>query len=168
MRRIAVHRALCLCLGLLIGANSIAAAETQRFRRGIGIAHALGWAQPQTPGGPRYAASPFSDAARRLQPDTLAALRRNGFDFVRLAVDPGPFLQFNGRERDELDALLLREIEAFLAAGLGVIVDFHPADGVAAYAPTAFAHAGSEAFVSYVAMLVRTAALLRSLPADRI
>src|ERR1051326_8345576 len=58
----------------------------------------------------------------------LAVLRRSGFDFVRLAIDPGPFLQFQGSRRDALEQMLLRNVRLILAHGLSVIVDFHPSD----------------------------------------
>jgi len=36
------------------------------------------------------------------------SLRRRGLDFVRFAVDPGPFLQFTGSRRDRLDLMLMK------------------------------------------------------------
>ena len=58
----------------------------------------------------------------------LSVLRRVGFDFVRFAVDPGPFLQWQDSRRDYLDQMLISRIRMILSYDLSVIVDFHPSD----------------------------------------
>jgi hypothetical protein len=62
------------------------------FRRGIGISHVMAWAPLEGGGSKSFAYPPFTypDAAFT---NELRELRRVGFDFVRFAVDPGPFLQ---------------------------------------------------------------------------
>jgi endoglucanase len=60
-------------------------------------------------------------------------LRRAGFDFVRLAVDPGPFLQFDRARRDMLDTIIADRVREILSCGLSVIVDFDPSDLNASY-----------------------------------
>jgi hypothetical protein len=57
---------------------------------------------------------------------TLADLRRLhglGFDFVRIPVDPGPFLSADGIRRKALMDLLFAAIESCVQAGLSVVVN---------------------------------------------
>lgn len=129
------------------------------FRRGIGVSHALGWAEVTGDGS--YGDAPFSaprfcfDAAQR------QAIRAAGFDFVRLAVDAGPFLAFRDTARDRLDALLLQTVRDLLAADLGVIVDLHPSAMNPAYRPAALT-AGMDTpnFRAVLALQQRLAGLL--------
>ena len=97
------------------------------FRRGIGISHAMAWARIDSLTRD-FAFPPFPEPANALTATELQTLRRTGFDFVRLAVDPGPFLQFQGRRRDALDDILLDCVTRILEARLSVVVDFHPSD----------------------------------------
>ena len=84
-----------------------------------------------------------------------------GFDFIRLTVDPGPFLQFTERKRDALDRHLAGVLHHLLALGFGVIVDFHPNSQVPDYAPEKLvASVDDPLFLSYLAMIRRTARLL--------
>ena len=88
-------------------------------------------------------------------------LRRTGFDFVRLAVDPGPFLQFQGSRRDRLDDVLIYRVKLILSCGLSVIVDFHPSDLQEDYTAEALTRGlDVPVFQAYVRLLARTAALL--------
>jgi hypothetical protein len=71
----------------------------------------------------RFPASADPAALRTYLPDAaLADLRRAGFSFVRLAVQP-EFL----RGAPERQALLIDAIRRIERAGLGVLVDAHPA-----------------------------------------
>src|SRR5882757_2654029 len=49
-------------------------------------------------------------------PADLARLRASGLDFIRLPVDPGPFLAFEGDHHAELVATLIDAMNAALAA----------------------------------------------------
>ncbi|WP_246732867.1 cellulase family glycosylhydrolase [Methylobacterium sp. BTF04] len=55
--------------------------------------------------------------------DDLARLRAAGFDFLRLPVDPGPFLATSGAQRVTLIADLMEAVAAILAADLSVVVN---------------------------------------------
>lgn len=139
------------------------------FRRGIGIAHAMGWAEAEPRPSRAYVFPPFADTSRVLAADELMALRRAGFDFVRLAVDPGPFLQERGPRRDALDAILLERVRLILAAGLAVMVDMHPGDTHEGYDSKALTQgAETPGFIEFVALLVRTAGLLDDLRSPRV
>lgn len=158
--------AAALLLGLVGHADRAKAAE---FRRGIGVSHAMAWARVEPGSTGTFAFPPFSDPDNRLRGVALATLRRTGFDFIRLAVDPGPFLQTKGARRDTLDDILLDRVKRIAAAGLAVIVDFHPSDLQRDY--TAKALTGgvdTPVFQAYLRLLERTAALLASLNSDSV
>src|SRR5713226_6663248 len=82
-------------VGLVIGAwlslGSACAEEgpiAAGFRRGIAIAHDLAWAAVEPAPSRSFVFPPFADSARHLDKE-LKTLHRTGFDFIRLAVDPG-------------------------------------------------------------------------------
>lgn len=139
------------------------------FRRGIGISHAMAWARIEIGPAHTFAFPPFSDQGNALTRDELRTLRRTGFDFVRLAVDPGPFLQFQGPHRDALDDILMDRVRLILAAGLSVVVDFHPSDLHPEYTARALtAGLDTPAFRDYLRMLERTAGLLDRLHSKKV
>jgi hypothetical protein len=153
--------------GVLLGAwLSLAPACAQDtpssagFRRGIGLAHALAWAPVEPAPSRAFVFPPFDQPLKALA-NELKALRRTGFDFVRLAVDPGPFLQFQGSRRDRLDDILMERVRLILSSGLAVIVDFHPSDLHGDYTADALTRGVDvPVFQAYLRLLARTAALL--------
>lgn len=141
-------------------------ADTPLFRRGIGVSHALGWADVGADG--TYGAAPFSAVRFRFDQAQRRAIRAAGFDFVRLAVDVGPFLAFSGTARDQLDDRLIGTVRELLDTDLGVIVDLHPSAMNPAYRPAALT-AGVETpnFRAVLALQQRLAARLGQLAQDR-
>ena len=138
------------------------------FRRGIGISHAMAWARIDSVTRD-FAFPPFSEPANALTGNELQSLRRTGFDFVRLAVDPGPFLQFQGRRRDALDDILIDCVSRILTARLSVVVDFHPSDLHPDYTARALtAGLDTPLYQSYLRMLERTARLLDRLHSRKV
>jgi hypothetical protein len=149
-------------LGVLLALAPVRAEEAN-LRRGIGVAHAMAWAAVEPGPSRSFVSPPFADSARNLGAE-LKVLRRAGFDFIRLAVDPGPFLQFQGSRRDRLDDLLIDRVKLILSSGLSVIVDFHPSDLHPDYLAEALTRGvDTPLFQSYVRMMVRTAGLLEQL-----
>ena len=64
---------------------------------------------------------------RAYMPDSaMADLRRAGFTFVRLAIQPQVLLRTDGRLDPALQAVVLDAVRRLQQAGLGVIVDAHP------------------------------------------
>jgi endoglucanase len=155
---------LALAAALSIIAPAAAAESGPRFERGIGVT-AMAWAAVE-PDRKAFAFPPFVGPSYTLTPDELQALRRTGFDFVRLAVDPGPLLQFQGTRRAAVDRILAERVQLILASGLGVIVDFHPSDMHPDYTARALtAGLQTPVFQSYLQLLRDTAALLGQLHA---
>lgn len=136
------------------------------FRRGIGVSHALGWAEVAIDGA--YEEAPFSAPRFRFDAAQQRAIHAAGFDFVRLAVDIGPFLAFQGTARDALEALLMRTVRALLDADLGVIVDLHPSAMNPTYRPAALTGgASTPRFRAVLALQQRLAGLLGRLAEER-
>ncbi|MGB6537604.1 MAG: cellulase family glycosylhydrolase [Xanthobacteraceae bacterium] len=139
------------------------------FRRGIGVSHVMEWAAIEPGPAREFVFPPFSNVGDAQFSAELQAIRRTGFDFVRFAVDPGPFLQFHAARRDVLDRLLIARVKLILAAGLAVVVDFHPSDMNPDYTAQALtAGAAVPVFQAYLRLLERTAALLEALHSDRV
>ena len=138
------------------------------FRRGIGIADAMAWAPVEPAPSRAFVFPPFEESTTALGSE-LKALRRTGLDFVRLAVDPGPFLQLQGARRDHLDDMLMERVRLILSCGLSVIVDLHPSDLHEDYTAQALTRSiDAPVFQAYLRLLVRTAALLDRLQSRRV
>lgn len=136
-----------------------AGSDIPLFRRGIGVSHALGWAEVDADGA--YGDAPFSAPRFRFDTAQRQAIRAAGFDFVRLAVDVGPFLALQSAARERLDTLLMETLHGLLAADLGVIVDLHPSAMNPAYRPAALtAGVDTPKFQSVLALQERLAGLL--------
>ena len=155
-------------LGLLSSGQAQARGSAAPFHRGVSIHDAMNWATMDA-ARKTYVYPPFSDAQHPLTADELAAIRNAGFDFVRLTIDAGPFLQFQGAQLDGTYDILRQRVQMILGAGLGVVVDFHPVTQDLDYGPKALV-AGSDTplFNSYCDMLARTAGLLAGLRGNRV
>jgi len=121
----------------------------------------MSWAQIEASPSKRFVRPAFREPNRAVSDAEIVGLKKAGFDFVRLTVDPGPFLQFAGSDRDELDAILLHNVSRFLKFDLKVIVDFHPGIQHEDYLPEKLVLAPDDPlFTRYVEMIKRTAKLL--------
>jgi hypothetical protein len=137
------------------------------FRRGIALSHVMAWAAVEPAPSKAFAFPPFAD--RELRTAELQSLRRAGFDFVRLAVDPGPFLQFRGARRDMLDQMLLDRVRVILSSGLAVMVDFHPSDMHPHYVARALTSGlGRPPAQDFLQLVEHTAGLLDGLQSQRV
>src|SRR5262249_54811785 len=96
-------------------------AANNEFRRGMGISHVMAWAPVESAPSKGFVYPPFSYPNAAFTSE-LRELRRLGFDFVRFAVDPGPFLQWQGSRRDYLDRMLIDRVRQILSCNLSVIV----------------------------------------------
>ncbi|RWO69881.1 cellulase family glycosylhydrolase [Mesorhizobium sp.] len=110
-------------LGSLPVAPIARAAAGPRFRRGV---NAWPWFSltrefpaPRTD----YDWPPFQSQRPVPTPDDLRRLRRTGLDFIRLPVDPGPFLAADATTRGRLLDMLDAGVTATLHADLGIIVN---------------------------------------------
>ena len=152
-------------------ASARIAAATDRlpgFRRGVSIHNVLNWAKADD-ARTGYQWPPFATPQHQLKSETLDNVRKAGFDFIRLTIDPGPFLFFDGARRDELDGQLLAQVQNLVGRGFGVVVDLHSNSQVAAYAPEKITETpDSPLFRSYLALVGRVARLLAPLAEKRV
>lgn len=152
-----------------IGLHPANAQNFDGFKRGVALFHPLISATLQPGSNTKFAFPPFADAKHQLTNAQLAAIKNAGFDFVRLPVDPGPFLQFKGVQRDALDDIMRQRVQMILDAGLNVIVDFHPIPSSVEYGPKQLVQSSdSQLFHDYCDMLTRTARLLNAFHSNRV
>ncbi|TPL93347.1 cellulase family glycosylhydrolase [Mesorhizobium sp. B2-3-12] len=106
-------------------------AATFSMKRGLNLDQWITW-----PGEDQWRDAktilPYPEWRKFLNEDDLKALKDAGFDFLRMPVDPSPFLSDKTSGlRDELYASVLDSARMINRAGLKVIVDMHliPAGG---------------------------------------
>jgi endoglucanase len=138
-----------------------AKAAAQAFRRGGAIHTMMNWGALEDGSSSRYLARPF-EAPRNVFPAALVRdFARCGFDFIRLTLDAGPFMQLQGEDRDALEEKLLGNLRLFHDAGLSVIVDCHPVEQVEAYSTSAILDdLEGPLFMQYTAAVGRLSGLL--------
>lgn len=131
-----------------------AAAET-RWRRGINMGDYLAYPQSET--------WPIFRGPRTTTSDgEMSRLATVGFDFVRLAVEPRPFIERNADEVRVLEQRLVDFIRRAHGAGLKVIVTGWARHESPRFSPKEILKTGGdEVFRRYVAFLVRLAEVTR-------
>ncbi|MBQ8106114.1 MAG: cellulase family glycosylhydrolase [Afipia sp.] len=162
-------RILVMTCAVVTMTTARAADGSDKFRRGVGVHRPLNWASVSPLDSALYAWPPFATVEHYVSDELIAAVQASGFDFVRLTVDPGPFLQMTGDQRDALDTILRMTIQRFRARQLSVIVNFHSNSQVAQYRPeTIFISVDRPLFTAYAAAISRTARLLADMNDPRI
>jgi len=118
---------------------------------------------------PTVNAGPPSQEWRPLpRPADLRRLRETGLDFIRIPVDPGPFLSFEGARRAALLEMLSAAIAEALGAGLSVIVNIQ-ASGTHYWTPERmFASVDAPAFGPYLNLVETVARGLGRLDMSRV
>lgn len=102
---------ICLCLGTSVWAQSAPAP----LRRGINIGDYLAY--------PQDAQWPIFRGPRAATSDTeLRRLADAGFDFVRLAVEPSPFLDRSPGEIQAMEQRLVSIVQRITASGMRVMI----------------------------------------------
>ncbi|MBZ9806454.1 MULTISPECIES: glycoside hydrolase family 5 protein [unclassified Mesorhizobium] len=101
------------------------------MKRGLNLDQWVTW-PGEDQWGDAKAILPYPEWRKFLKDDDLEALKDAGFDFLRMPVDPSPFLSENTMAlRDDLYASVLDSVRMINRAGLKVVVDMHliPAGG---------------------------------------
>lgn len=98
------------------------------FRVGpsINIAQWFTWPRYEPAPSTSIAWPPYKETPRAPSLAELQALRKAGFETIRLPVDPAPFLVFEGEKREAVYRILFDALARIRDAGLKVIVDLHP------------------------------------------
>ncbi len=118
-------------LVLLLAAAGWANAATFSAQRGLNLDIWVSWPD-ESRWDEEDVLLPFPEWRRTVDQAALKRLREAGFDFVRMPVDPSPFLSDKAaRFHDRLYGEVSDAVRAITAAGLKVVVDMHlfPAGG---------------------------------------
>ena len=113
-----------LALALAAGA---AQAEPISLTRGVNTGLWVEWrSMDELLADPSYL-DIYPDVRRDVTPAMYESLAAQGFDFVRMPIDPGPLLAFGpGARRDQMITGMRIAAETAVEAGLKVVVDLHP------------------------------------------
>jgi endoglucanase len=131
------------------------------MKRGLNLDMWVTW-----PGEPQWndpdVILPYPEWRKSLDEDGLKALKEDGFDFLRMPVDPAPFLSNNtDGVRERLYESVLESARLVNKAGLKVIVDLHLIHGGGARGPGMAEVMGDEAtFERYLDIVRRMGRML--------
>ncbi|MBX3566644.1 MAG: cellulase family glycosylhydrolase [Rhizobiaceae bacterium] len=116
-----------VCTALIVLALSALPAQTASLsvKRGVNLDIWTTWPQEASWGEPGVL-SPYPEWRKFLKASDLEALKADGFDFLRMPVDPAPWLVDSAAgQADDLYAAVRDSARMVNAAGLKVIVDLH-------------------------------------------
>lgn len=114
-----------------------AAAQAVRLRRGISLWPWFSLTREYPPPSRDYGWPAFQTGRPVPTPADLRRLKAAGFDFVRLPLDPGPFLALTGRHRLALMGSLDQAVEAVREAGLLLVLNIQANGATHFYNPDA-------------------------------
>ncbi len=96
-------------------------------RRGIGVVQTFMFPAADPSSRETYAADPYRPGWNETMPPArLVELRQAGFDFLRIAIDPGPLLEADQGRRAQLVGQIEAAVGTTLDNGLAAVVDVHP------------------------------------------
>lgn len=116
--------AVALLALLVVLSSPFARAQTPALRRGINFEVWQTWIGREGFLASGHDRSNFPDWSKAVDDRGLAALRRQGFDFVRLNIDPAPFFWDESEAERLLDGVA-KAVERLLAADFRVVIDLH-------------------------------------------
>ena len=127
----AMIKTLMTALFVLLALSLPSRAATFMMKRGLNLDQWTTW-PGEAQWGDAKAILPYPEWRKFLGENDLKALKDAGFDFLRMPVDPSPFLSDQTVAlRDDLYASVLDSVHMINRAGLKVVVDMHliPAGG---------------------------------------
>ncbi len=99
----------------------------------------------------------------------LLALKRAGIDFIRVPVDPGPFIAFAGERRAELFAEIRDALNMTLSAGLAAVINLQANAATHYFTPQNMVSDVSQPlFAGYADLVAAMAALLADFDPARV
>jgi Cellulase (glycosyl hydrolase family 5) len=171
-RRAALRAAVGIALGAASSRTTLearASLSPLRLRRGVNtfpwFSLTREFPAPRTD----YDWPPFQLQRPVPAPSDLARLRRIGFDFIRIPVDPGPFLAGNPEQRKSLLGDLSEAVRAALAVDLSVVVNLEA--NIATHHWTPSFMTGSPrapGFAAYLDLVAEVARLLSRFAENRV
>ncbi|MGB8819513.1 MAG: cellulase family glycosylhydrolase [Rhizobiaceae bacterium] len=152
---------------LLLAATPVCAA-TFEGRSGISLDIWTTWPQ-ESKWADESVLFPFPEWRRTLTDADLKDLADSGYDFVRIPIDPAPFLSDQSAPfRDRLYEETGAAIDMALGAGLSVIVDMHPIPAGERSIGTTEILESSDQYAAYLDMLRRMALLIKDRDPKRV
>ena len=121
----ALRVAFVACLFALRPAMASAAAEAH-FQHGINVTRLFDTPRLKPGAAREYDVRPFKPWREQLREAELGGLRGAGFDFIRLPIDPGPFLALPQADRDGALDHVFDFVATARARDFGVVLDLHP------------------------------------------
>jgi endoglucanase len=156
-------------LMLLAASGAHVEASSLTFSHGYNLTHAFSFGRPDPAHPGTFLWPPFHAEAAAIVPGRLQKLRNAGFDFMRLSVEPGPFLALDPSRREQLLRNLITFVKAYEEQGFAVIVDLHPGFSVKEFMPSAILDGETgPAFRAYTDLLVRLAKALSALSGTKV
>ncbi len=164
-------RLIKICAAIAVvwhGMLAIAAAEPIVLKRGINLDIWDSW-----PGEEHWSNRalllPFPEWQRKIKPEDLVALRQSGFDFVRIPVDPAPFLSPKTAPfRAALFLSVEQAVDTITAAGLKAVVDLHAIPAGQRSSGSDRLAADPALFDRYIDLVREFAGILRDKPANQV
>ncbi len=154
-------------LALLFVHSEFACADGPGFRRGATLVEFFQF--PATTGegeAKSYAAPAYPDARAALALFDFGALRRSGFDHMRVPLDIGPLMTGDERQRRQIIADLVAVVDEINRHGLGVLVTLFPPSLHHELPETYLDGLDGPKFRLYSAMVERVASALAPLGRD--
>lgn len=148
----------CWMLAMLLLAAMPASAATFSMKRGLNLDIWVTWPEEERWNDPKMLL-PYPEWRQHLDEADLAGLKAAGFDFLRMPVDPAPFLSDRSADlRDYLVRSVVESARKINGAGLKVVVDMHLIPGGGPRGPGMGEVMGDPAMFDRYVELVRTMA----------
>lgn len=156
--------------GLLVtGAKARARTPPLRLRRGLNTYPWFSLTREYPAPRTDYGSPPFQIGRPVPTSQDLRRLQEAGFDFVRIPVDPGPFLAGTPEERRSLLEMLTEAVAASTDAGLKAVVNLHANAATHYWNPQRLLAApDTEGFEAYRIFAGEVAGALASFPSDEV
>ena len=155
-----MFRLLSFFIALLLSVSA-ASAATFQAKRGISLDIWVTWPD-ESKWGDESVLLPFPEWRKTVGEKELGDLKAAGFDFVRMPIDPSPFLsEKSAALHDKLFEEVAASVDLVTNAGLKVIVDLHalPAGGNRSIGTSEILKDG-KLFEAHAALVKRMAAML--------
>lgn len=156
-----------LCLQPLLG-SSETAADAFQPKRGLNFDTWVEWLSvDQIVTRPGFLDT-YPDWPRYIAPETVAAVKGQGYDFVRLPMEPGPLLRLGpGPAQDAVIAQMRKTADAVQATGVKVIVDLHAIPRLPELWGTETITENPAVFDAYIALTAKVGAALNGMDPAR-
>lgn len=161
-------RPILLILALVASVGTSHADPAISLGRGINLDNWDVW-PPEEKWGDPTVILPFPEWRKHLMRKGMRKLSETGFDFVRMPIDPRPFLSPQSQDlHDELKASVKAAIDTALDGGLNVVLDLHTLPDAAGSAGIERILGRPQVFSMYRDLVASMAGLAATYPPSRV